>query len=51
MVTTNDGGDGKAGREVFCVRIWMKEQGMYIICFLFLFCFCAVVNCSFMSDA
>ena len=37
--------------EVFCVRIWMKEQGMYIIFFLFLFCFCAVVNCSFMSDA
>ena len=44
-------GDEKVDRWFIYVRVWVRGQGLGVIFFLLILCFCAVVNFSFMTGA
>ena len=48
IVTSSDGGMGRLGGGSFILGFGWGDRG-WVYFFYFLFCFCAVVNCSFMA--
>ena len=43
--------DGKYGRWLIYVRVWVVTERVDIILFYFLLSFCAIINCSFITGA